>query len=571
MSYAVNNLGAFSGYRELLGNCCKDYLSGRLRGAMLVAWIGGQAGVPLPFAAGAGGAIPDECGLALAAWLFRYMRRRDTIHGGGDYGDPLADTVARDMLVARHRARDEAIPDLPDWDPAVLEQARRWMVRAYDLRRIEVKALNEPHGYGPSLRRLWAEARGSGGDPWEYMKNWGFHAPAAFGRVGLANWTDDLWAALHRTLEWRSTEDADFPWAAESDGKMYRVRLNDFPDEWMYSLMVDGAEMGYFHDWPESWTRGKAKLAARPRAARAPKKSVRAASNFDPAQLPERYRNGEHVEVWRDLESLGEDVRHARYLQPARAVARETMRRARRNIETIVGRLGDLNYRFIAPGEERGRDLPMADGMREVVQQQGPASALDCHARGILELMAMVGGLHEVQARLTGRPLRPHQPFMPPPADVAKQVGRIERKGIVLPLSLAAWAEVVGSVDLTGAHPALCLVEDEEGFPNQYADPLIVHLPLDELAEPASDPAAGIECRISPDEEGKAGYADCEFYTVRIPDLRADTMLQGERHNTTFVNYLRLAFRWGGFPGWEQYEERPEKELAVLTEGLLPL
>jgi hypothetical protein len=94
--------------------------------------------------------------------------------------------------------------------------------------------------------------------------------------------------------------------------------------------------------------------------------------------------------------------------------------------------------------------------------------------------------------------------------------------------------------------------------------------PPAELAEAEEDPAEGIDCPLAPDAEGKAGEAECDFYSVRLPDLGADTTLRGEVHNTSFVNYLRPAFRWGGFPGWEQYKERPEKALARLTAGLLP-
>jgi hypothetical protein len=31
----------------------------------------------------------------------------------------------------------------------------------------------------------------------------------------------------------------------------------------------------------------------------------------------------------------------------------------------------------------------------------------------------------------------------------------------------------------------------------------------------------------------------------------------------TFVEHLRLSFRWGGFPGWERYDPRPEQELIT--------
>jgi len=62
-----------------------------------------------------------------------------------------------------------------------------------------------------------------------------------------------------------------------------------------------------------------------------------------------------------------------------------------------------------------------------------------------------------------------------------------------------------------------------------------------------------------------------DSYTVQLPNAAADAVLEGEAHKITFVEYLRLSFQWGGFPGWEKYANRPEKELAFLREGLLPL
>ena len=53
-----------------------------------------------------------------------------------------------------------------------------------------------------------------------------------------------------------------------------------------------------------------------------------------------------------------------------------------------------------------------------------------------------------------------------------------------------------------------------------------------------------------------------EGYVIALPNAAADADLLGERHETSFVNYLRIAFRWGGFLGWERYAERPEKEIA---------
>jgi hypothetical protein len=41
-------------------------------------------------------------------------------------------------------------------------------------------------------------------------------------------------------------------WAAEVGGDSWRVRINDFPDELMYSLMIGSENAGDFHDWPET-------------------------------------------------------------------------------------------------------------------------------------------------------------------------------------------------------------------------------------------------------------------------------------------------------------------------------
>jgi hypothetical protein len=44
-----------------------------------------------------------------------------------------------------------------------------------------------------------------------------------------------------------------------------------------------------------------------------------------------------------------------------------------------------------------------------------------------------------------------------------------------------------------------------------------------------------------------------------------------EWHKTTFVNYLRITFRWGGFPGWERDSNPPHEAIARLTEGLISI
>jgi hypothetical protein len=61
-------------------------------------------------------------------------------------------------------------------------------------------------------------------------------------------------------------------------------------------------------------------------------------------------------------------------------------------------------------------------------------------------------------------------------------------------------------------------------------------------------------------------------YTITLPNRAADCVLQEtSRGSCYFVDYLRLAFRWGGFPGWEHADNRPESELALLADGLLQI
>ena len=55
---------------------------------------------------------------------------------------------------------------------------------------------------------------------------------------------------------------------------------------------------------------------------------------------------------------------------------------------------------------------------------------------------------------------------------------------------------------------------------------------------------------------------------MAIPDARADGELLHERHGLFFVDYLRLCFEYGGFPGYEGRAEAPA-ELQHLKARLL--
>jgi hypothetical protein len=58
---------------------------------------------------------------------------------------------------------------------------------------------------------------------------------------------------LRRSLRWSRTADATAPWQAAAGKATCRLRLNDFPAEPMYTLLVDGQPVGDLEDWPACW------------------------------------------------------------------------------------------------------------------------------------------------------------------------------------------------------------------------------------------------------------------------------------------------------------------------------
>lgn len=337
------------------------------------------------------------------------------------------------------------------------------------------------------------------------------------------------------------------------------------------------------------------------------------ATIIEPGGLLRRYQAGEHEAVWAEMVALGGEVRKAPYADDAWAVARETMRRARHNVELIIRRLDQLGYRFwngeqgtlgprtfsMAMGGKIMTYPSAADAAKEALNldpSRIPSPGMRKHVEDAQRRLAgLLGPFMEMQAKLAAQQsqrikkqaaitdhLTDANVFSPPSKEETAQLRDLEKKGMFLPLSLRAWFEEVGDVNLAGAHPSLCFWEDEN-FPGIYADPLMVsrdHFMVEiegwaEECEAGEDPEP-IAPVIGPDAQLKARLAVAddqldEGYTIELPDASADARLAGEPHQTTFVDYLRIAFRWGGFPGWERQAKRPENELKLLTDGLLPI
>jgi hypothetical protein len=58
---------------------------------------------------------------------------------------------------------------------------------------------------------------------------------------------------------------------------------------------------------------------------------------------------------------------------------------------------------------------------------------------------------------------------------------------------------------------------------------------------------------LAPDCLHKANISGRAPYGIELPYLGADPVFVHEEHGLAFVDYLRLAFRWGGFPRLERH------------------
>jgi hypothetical protein len=221
-------------------------------------------------------------------------------------------------------------------------------------------------------------------------------------------------------------------------------------------------------------------------------------------QLPllQRYVAGDHQGVWADLMALGDAVRQDPHAADALAVACETMERVAANVRTVHGRLGELRYRFRVPKDA-----------------------------------------HE-----------------PPPNDAGKRLQRLQKNGRTLPLSLRAFYEVVGAVNFMGRKSRwpwtiAMLTPSQPEDSLVLADPLVV-FPFEEAFDELDEDDRGF-ISIAPDDLHKADTSGGDPYEIAVPDLRADGELLNERHSLLFVDYLRLCFRFGGFPGFDGADARP--------------
>ena len=56
---------------------------------------------------------------------------------------------------------------------------------------------------------------------------------------------------LEADVDWNKRTDPQYPYEAQVNGDRLVIRLNDFPDETLYTLLVNDKEVSSFDDWPK--------------------------------------------------------------------------------------------------------------------------------------------------------------------------------------------------------------------------------------------------------------------------------------------------------------------------------
>lgn len=236
--------------------------------------------------------------------------------------------------------------------------------------------------------------------------------------------------------------------------------------------------------------------------------------------LYKRYLSGETAQVYQDIENLGADAFWPQYKVEVDQVLSETFQRVAYNLEIIYAQLKSINYQF--------KVLP-----EDVYQTNEGTTKL------VLQLNACVS-----------------------------QFGYV-------PLSVQFFYAIVGGVNLCWNF------ENFPEIPWPLADPLEIDN-LDVLVntidkewwkeythENIADPEVGIPfIELAADTFHKDNISGGPPYAVQLTATPAvDSAFLFEKHETTFINYLRICFENCGFPGMKD----PNASFQAFSERVRPL
>ena len=140
-----------------------------------------------------------------------------------------------------------------------------------------------------------------------------------------------------------------------------------------------------------------------------------------------------------------------------------------------------------------------------------------------------------------------------PEPTVNASIHRIESEIGTVPYAVAQFWKKVGSINLCGSHP--------DWYGCEYPDPLVVDSAsqaVTQLQEFLEDREERMRCDfpyvipISADDYHKEDVSGGMWYNVDCPATADDPIINDERHELPFLDYLDLALKLGGFLGLDK-------------------
>lgn len=174
----------------------------------------------------------------------------------------------------------------------------------------------------------------------------------------------------------------------------------------------------------------------------------------------------------------------------------------------------------------------------------------------------------------------PHGPWQTPEEGLSESVEELARQGFFVPVALQAWLMEVGCVDLCGTHPewkrSACVGLSDEDSDKEpwFSDPLVLDARLGPVAsrpDRARCEDGRFALSLAPDSVTKANVSGGGPVTVFCDVPAFDVCLAGQHGSLTLLSYLRWAFEWSGFPGFDYIPDAPREMLKEWGRGLTRL
>jgi hypothetical protein len=198
----------------------------------------------------------------------------------------------RDAVVARNRAKFGMLPFvpqrqflelLPDPPHGLLHPAKYYS---------NIRCVDADHPeYGPLLQWFVRESEKQDLDEagmLQLILDWSLRMPAqmreferrqAPSTQRADNRPNVLIPFLQREVRCHQSRDLDNPWTADVQNHRWTLRLNDYPDDFLYTLIAEDEPIASFNDFPRNWKRSAAMTGASP---------LPAQQGEDPSSKPQR-------------------------------------------------------------------------------------------------------------------------------------------------------------------------------------------------------------------------------------------------------------------------------------------